>query len=49
MLADSGVQITGFEFKKDGLRQEMLAAKRRYSASSLDGVEGCMISHAGMC
>lgn len=48
VLASSNIRITGFEFNKDGLRQEMLAAKRRYTASSLEGLEGCMISHAGM-
>ncbi|KAK5937480.1 N-acetylglucosaminyldiphosphodolichol N-acetylglucosaminyltransferase catalytic subunit alg13 [Knufia obscura] len=42
-----GISITGFDFNKDGLREEMLAAKRTYGKSKYAGVEGCVISHAG--
>lgn len=42
-----GIQITGFEFNKTGLKEEVLAAKRVYTTSQMDGVEGCVISHAG--
>lgn len=43
----SGIEITGFDFNINGLREEMLAAKRVYSTSKMDGLEGCVISHAG--
>lgn len=42
-----GISITGFDFNKDGLREEMFAAKRTYGKSKYAGVEGCVISHAG--
>ena len=42
-----GISITGFEFNKDGLQEEMLGAKRVYGKSKHQGVEGCVISHAG--
>lgn len=41
------ISITGFDFKSDGLRDEMLAAKRVYGKSTYNGVEGCVVSHAG--
>lgn len=42
-----GIEITGFEFNTSGLKEEMLGAKRVYSTSMTDGLEGCVISHAG--
>lgn len=44
-----GIAITGFDFNKDGLQEEMLAAKRVHKKSQYRGVEGCVISHAGEC
>jgi len=44
-----GIAITGFDFDKDGLQEEMLAAKRVYGKSKYQGVEGCAVSHAGEC
>lgn len=43
-----GIEITGFDFDTGGLTEEMLAAKRVYTTSKMDGVEGCVISHAGL-
>lgn len=43
----TGIEITGFDFNINGLREEMLAAKRIYTNSTMDGLEGCVISHAG--
>ena len=48
-----GVSISGFDFRRDGLREEMMAAKRVFRKAKgkggpvYDGVEGCVISHAG--
>lgn len=42
-----GIEITGFDFNKTGLKEEMLAAKRIYTRSTMAGLEGCVISHAG--
>lgn len=44
-----GIAITGFDFNKDGLQEELLAAKRVHGKSQYRGVEGCVISHAGEC
>lgn len=41
------IEITGFDFNKTGLKEEMLAAKRIYTTSTMKGSEGCVISHAG--
>lgn len=38
----AGIDITGFDFRKDGLKAEMLAVRGRPNGS-----EGCVISHAG--
>ncbi|KAK5075164.1 N-acetylglucosaminyldiphosphodolichol N-acetylglucosaminyltransferase catalytic subunit alg13 [Lithohypha guttulata] len=38
------IEITGFDFRKDGLREEMLAARK---GGGQQGAEGCVISHAG--
>lgn len=43
------IAISGFDFDKNGLQEEMLAAKRVYGRSKYQGVEGCVISHAGEC
>lgn len=45
----AGLAITGFDFNTSGLKEEMLSAKRVYTTSTMDGVEGCVISHAGVC
>lgn len=46
-----GLSITGFDFKQEGLRSEMLSAKKVHGRDSqngdVTGVEGCVISHAG--
>lgn len=41
------IDITGFDFRKEGLRDEILATKRVFGKSQYKGVEGCVISHAG--
>lgn len=38
------IEITGFDFRKDGLREEMLTARK---GGGQQGAEGCVISHAG--
>lgn len=46
-----GITITGFDFKQEGLKKEMLAAKKVYGRdrqkADATGTEGCVISHAG--
>lgn len=38
----ANINITGFDFKQNGLKDEMLAVRGRPN-----GTEGCVISHAG--
>lgn len=56
MMADDpekrlGLTISGFDFKQEGLQAEMLLAKKVYGRDGkkgdLNGIEGCVISHAG--
>lgn len=48
-LGKYGLDITGFDFNKSGLRNEMLAARGAAVEDIVQGTTGSVVSHAGTC
>ena len=44
--ADTGIKVSGFDFKKDGLQEELMAVAGKGKAGR-NRVEGTVVSHAG--